>query len=71
MAEQRVLFTPGDHVRVYVNEIGHPALVYLPHPDFGAAPGLWLGLEFSIQQARDIAQGLIRAAAMAELNQNR
>lgn len=64
----KVLFAPGDNVTVGISAHGFPMIAYQPHPEFGAAPGLWLGLEFSIEQARGIARELLRKADWVEAN---
>jgi hypothetical protein len=66
MTERKILFAPGDHVTVGINSHGFPMLAYEPHPDYGAAPGIWLGLEFSIEQARGIGQALLDTADEVE-----
>jgi hypothetical protein len=63
---EKILFAPGDHVTVGINPRGLPMLAYEPHPDYGAAPGIWLGLEFSAGQARNIGQALIDTADEVE-----
>lgn len=66
MPAENILFVPGEHVTIGISERGFPMLAFEPHPDYGAAPGLWLGLEFSVEQARNIAQGLRRMADEVE-----
>jgi hypothetical protein len=62
----KILYAPGDSVIVGISEHGFPSIAYRPHPDYGAQEGLLLGLEFSIEQARGIAQALLRKADEAE-----
>ena len=66
MSDDKILYLPGDHVAVGLSPRGYPSLAYEPDATFGMAPGVRIGLEFSVSQARGIAKTLLRKADEAE-----
>ena len=67
MTTPRIFYLTADRLEVGTNERGEVAIRFdFPGADLGLAPGLSLAAQLSPQEARDLAEALLRKADDAE-----